>query len=254
MVEDKFGVICRLVLLAATGAAVAFQVIFVMLDCRFVSFSSDDNSEREFGLFKLQSSTLQDFQNATFNLNATNFNNDTTAQDASGATFSASQDCVDYAWRSEESTKIRVAQACILLAIVGGGVGFLLVFFETCCLRVKCARILETLSYGMAILCSGLVFLVLDSQVCSENGGCNLSKGAIFNIAAMVLYGIAVTIMVCTPKPKPFCCGAKGKTVERDDAAMSVGDNLSPTSSQPGTLQVEEGAWGAMPHGRTQYE
>lgn len=217
-----------------------------MFDCQLLSFTGQDGVEREFGLFQLQASMLS---NTTTHGNATMTNNTDPVSD----TFSVSQDCVDYNWRDEESATLRTAQVSNLLAIVGGGVGFLLVMFETCCLRVCCARVLELSAYSMAILFSGLVFLALQAPVCDDNGGCTTSRGAIFNIAATALYGFSVIIMMCTPKPKPFlrqvCCGHKNKTQEE---AVSIAEPISPT--QPGKLEVEEGAWGATPHGRTQYE
>jgi hypothetical protein len=68
------------------------------------------------------------------------------------------------------------------------------------------------------------------------------------------LYAFAIIVMVCTAKPKPICrqvCCGKNTKVEREEA-ISIGETTNPM--QPGKLEVDEGAWGAMPHGRTQYE
>jgi hypothetical protein len=252
---DIFGMISHLLLLGATGAAVryyidkaksiviccvlsiltpyfsssqvAIQVLYVMLDCEFLKYTNSDGEELFLGLF--QRSEMVDGQ----------------------------AECIDYNWRAEESVMLKTAQVSILFAVIGGGVGFLVVFIETCCVQVCCSHMLESMAFGMAQLFTALTFIVYGSSLCQTNGGCSNSTGGTYNFAAVGLYFFAGVLMCCTPKPKPFLTQvfSKKEKSEPVDEGQSVGAYLNPSSDTKAKtgLELEEG-WSPGPQGRSQFE
>ncbi|GKY97883.1 hypothetical protein MPSEU_000746300 [Mayamaea pseudoterrestris] len=221
--KDKFGILCRFMILAAVAVAVIVQVMYVMLDCHLVSYT-DNNEEQGFGLFKLQESARSSRGRSSNNNDRNSNNNNQRYNNYNGRMlYGGSADCVGYDWLgSDGGGFIRVAQWSVLLAVIGGGLCFLLVFLETTCQRVPGSSILDVLCITMAVLFSGLVFLVIKSDACEEtDDGCVIGSNGAANIAAMVLYAFAGLIMCCTPKPRPvfrqLCCPGTLQYNDDDD-------------------------------------
>jgi hypothetical protein len=169
-----------------------------MLDCRLISYTDSNSNEQEFSLFKVRHVSHQQTNN--------NYNSNYNGR----LLWQASSSCHNFSWLSQGTGYIRAAQVSVLFAVIAGGIAFLVVLVETLFRRFSCSYILNTISIGISVIFSGLVFLVFKSKFCLVSGDCVISTGGAANISALLLYALAGMILCCTPKPAPVfqqvCC------------------------------------------------
>ena len=124
--------------------------------------------------------------------------------------------------QSTSSSNEKIARAFSVLALVSGGL-FLLMDFGMMAMSPNRNRLYSSggMNYMICSLFAGLTLLMLNSSLCSDDGGCRISKGAKIMISSTVMwFASGVSVMILYP---PWI----KRKITRDEEPPGLGPSIT---------------------------
>jgi hypothetical protein len=88
------------------------------------------------------------------------------------------EECVPYSYTSG-GNYVTTARTAMIVALSGAALATSLVLFEVLIVRVCCARVFQGMGFNMAVIATGIVFIIFASPACNSPFGCSWAIGAL---------------------------------------------------------------------------
>jgi hypothetical protein len=99
------------------------------------------------------------------------------------------EECVPYAYTSA-GTYVTTARTAMIVALSGAALATSLVLFEVLIVRVCCARVFQGMGFNMAVIATGIVFIIFASPACKSPFGCSWAIGTLVQLQSSWLHNM----------------------------------------------------------------